>query len=162
MRFNAERILQVFGFIIKPLDSVLTYLFVKRNKIRREIANNILVSPEWTKITPMPSMEIKKNLQAVLIHIEGCWRNFHEKNFRLSDGTIIKPEVEIIDEYGNEYHLRSGRSGISPLSPDSEKWIVDYIGFYGQTPKDRNYAQIRIRSDKPFQCSISWYDYNLK
>lgn len=153
-------ILKTFDFLLNPL---VRYLMSKK-QIRRKIANNVFISSEWIEIEVKPPMKVKKNFQAVLLHIEGCWTSLFskEKGVKLSNGTVITPKVEMIDEYGNKYFLKSGMSFGMP-DDNCEKMILSEIGFRKNLPNDRKYTAVRIFSDQPFLCkSISLYDYNLK
>ena len=153
-------ILNTLDFLLNPIGKYL----INKNRIRRKIAADILISSEQIEIEVHPPMKIKKNFQAILLEIEGCWQSLIDKKsgLRLANGMIINPQVEITDEFGNKYTLKSGMSFGEP-DDNCEKFLISEIGFRGKLPEDRNYTMIRIVSDSPFLCNtVSWYDYNMK
>ncbi len=111
-------------FALTPIEPILTYLFAGRLHVQREIARNLLVSSEWTEIIPQPSMKIKRNFQEILLYIDDYkWntkapieetpegRKPDLSKIILLDGTILNPEIQIIDQYGNKYDLDFSYSG---------------------------------------------------
>lgn len=147
--------LMLIGIFIDPIFSYL----LQRKRIRLKIANDISVNSEWNEITLQSPLKIQRKLQVVLLHIEGCWREQYGKEYKLSDGTIIHPNIEILDEERNEFSLEP-KMCLAECLPDLT-WRVEEIGFCG-VPPDRDFTGLKIRSDIPFQCSLSWYDYELK
>ncbi len=84
----------------------------------------------------------------------------------LSDGTVINPEVEIFDENGNKYAMESRGAFINDYDDKSQTHGVVESTFklkLNELPADRNYTEIRIRSDKPFTAKrVTWFNYDLK
>lgn len=153
---TSELFLTLIGIVVDP---VFRY-FRQKEKIRRKIVNDVSVSLDWLEISLQSPLKATKNLQAILIHIEGCWREQYGKEYKLLDGTIVTPEIEIFSEEGERFHLRS-KMCLAECLPDLT-WKVEEIGFGGFPQNDKEFTKIRIRSDIPFQCSMSWYDFNLK
>lgn len=155
----------VFEIALIPVDFFLNPIalyFLRRANLRRRIAKDISISSEWIRFEIQPPVKIKNKNQAILLGIKDCWKDLHGKNLKLSDGTIINPQVEISDESGNTYYLKPGMSFGMP-DTELQKWIVSEAAFRYSLPKDKTYTEVRVRSSEPFLCElISWNDYNLK
>lgn len=146
----------VFGFY-----AFFTYS-VKEMHGKQTVAENVQVTDEWSEITSEQLLEPTKQVQNVQLLIKNYKYDIQNSDFgniKLSDGTKIKPEIEVTDENGKVYKLKeSSRLG------DLIGFSVDEK-FHGSHtfPKDVKYKTIRIRGDEPFQCEkIIWYDYDLK
>jgi len=145
------------GCLLVLVGGFVAYAMYKSKSVNQVVATDVLVSPEWTEITPGSSMKVNRQIQAVVLIIDDYRHNASDKiwQIKLPDGTVVKPEVQIFDEYGNVYDLHdSGRSNHDiNFTPKSS----------AEFPEDRNYTKIRIRSDKPFQISkVIWRNRNLK
>ena len=129
---------------------------------RETLAENVRVNSDWQEIRFEEPLKGEKQVQKVMLSIDGYEHNLHDNDFgkiRLTDGTFVNPEIQIVDENDKIYQLRDGtRLGNSVgFSPDQE-----IHGTY-EFPRDVAYKSVKIRSDKPFQCSrIYWYDHDLK
>lgn len=153
------------------LDPVSNY-FLGKMHIRQEIAKDVLISSDWTVITPGSPMKIKKRFQEISLLLEDCQQNIlkNRENLIFSDGTVINPSkqitVEIFDEDGNKYNLKSGKYTISNFDEKNGRVSVSSAGFKSLKfglPKNKTFKEVRIRSDKPFQCkAVIWHDYNMK
>ena len=133
--------------------------------VSQEIASNVSISSEWTVIKPESQMKTKRDFQSVLLKIENSKHN-ERSEILLSDGTVVNPEIEILDEYGNNYPLDSKSGVVNNYDSESKTFELNSAGFSKKSeklPEDRVYIQVRIRSDKPFSASkVIWYNYNLK
>jgi hypothetical protein len=139
------------------------YMF-NHQKISEEVASNLSISSDWTVIKPESPMKTRRDFQSVLLKIENSKHN-DKFDIILPDGTIVNPEVEISDEYGNTYRLNSKSAFANNYDSESKTFELSYAGFSksGGLPEDRVYTEVRIRSDKPFVASkIIWHNYNLK
>jgi hypothetical protein len=141
------------------------YYRVTHMYVYQEIANDIPVSPEWITIKPTSPMKINRNFQAVSINIDGAKTHSRRDELTLSDGTVFNPEVEIFDEYGNKYNLEVRAKLVNNYDSESQMFDLDEVNFrrLEKLPQDRNYVEVRVRSDKPFLArKISWCNYDLK
>jgi hypothetical protein len=141
------------------LDSLLSAFGIRRH-IYLEIANNLGVSSEWIDITPQKPLTAKKDCNEIFLSIDGYLYN-HEKPFdqiKMPDGTVVKPEIQMVDQDGIAYPMTFGcRVGNS-------------LGFRGvpSTKRDRSvrnrvYMKVGIRSDKPVTLSkVSWVCSDMK
>lgn len=74
----------------------------------------------------------------------------------LPDGSIVRPQVELVGKDGETYEL-----DVPSLFLSSKGEILAY--FSGDDlPNDKTFTKVRIRSDKPVRCNrIFWRNYNL-
>ena len=124
----------------------------------REIAADIRVSREWSEILISPALTTNHRSQSIILKIENFNVDRNSNNFdvRLSDGTVVSPEIEIYDESGTRFEMRRG--GFSMKRFDGVVFRPD-----GDLPSEREYKKVRIRSDIPFNCEqIYWRDYDPK
>ena len=150
-------ILTGLSCLLVLFGGLVAYAIYESKSVNQIVATDVLVFSEWAEITPSSSMKVDRQIQAVVLIIDGYRHNVSDNKWqiKLLDGTVVKPEVRIFDEYGNVYDLHdSGRS-----NNDINFTPANRAGL----PEDRNYTKIRIRSDKAFQVSkIIWRNRNLK
>jgi hypothetical protein len=124
---------------LKPLDQV--------------IARNLVVTDNWLELATEKPATPPYHTQKLFLSIRGYKFNWEKKELgiKLPDGTIINPEIQIEDKSGNLYDTKGGtRSG-------------NLIGFSGKTDSEKQRVIVRIRSDKPFECSsIGWRTKRMK
>lgn len=136
-----------------------------KNNIKYEVATNVQINSVWTEIIPQNPLKIVKRLQKIYLEIE-CEQNENQEEnvWYLEDGTIINPQVQLIDEFGNTYDLEGGNAAVKPIT--SDLWKASKLGFsyrLGKLPTDRKYTKIRVRNDQTFTCSkITWLNYERK
>jgi hypothetical protein len=127
------------------------------------IASNVNISTDWLETTPQPPLKATKQIQYLIISVEGYKRNLH-RNFedksmqiKLPDGTEINPEVQIVDEYGKVYSLKP-----TLFTPGGMGFGGDFDS-HSSFPQDRSYTKVKIRSDKSFKASkVTWGCMNQK
>ncbi|HEV8426984.1 MAG TPA: hypothetical protein VGQ41_03660 [Pyrinomonadaceae bacterium] len=106
----------------------------------RTIRGDTTLTQEWTEITLETPLKPERDVQAVMLHLaEPYEADLQLNGVRLPDGSLVKPEVQLVDTAGNTYSL-------------------NYYGLFGRqlvifTLRDqlmgREYRTVRIRSDKP-------------
>jgi hypothetical protein len=120
-----------------------------------EIKGEVTLSPEWLEIKPNKPLKPTREFQQVVLGLaEPYVGDFGAKGVRLPDGSVVTPQVQLVDENGNIFDLKyggfRGRMNI-------------YFSNFEQLPKDRNYRTVRIRSEKPIHCNkIFWSSYYSK
>ena len=166
--------MDIIEILLTPIDFLLRPVvrhYSKQMRIEREIASDVLISTQWKTITPQPPLEIKKPFQSVSLELQDCKRKFSKnaEDLVFSDGTVVNAKreiaVEILDEYGNKYRLKSGQYGVNDYDEISGTFVVRFADFKYPAclPKDRTYTEVRIRSEKSFRCKkIVWLDNKLK
>jgi len=141
--------------------------FVKRAMRRMhtylEIAGDVFITTEWTEFKPVESTKFERKCQEVYLSVIGCRMDTEKEGLILPDGSVVNPEVQIVDEFGEKHQLHGGSYGVMPVGGDSDLLKVNRAGYSGKLPKYQEYRSVLVRSDKPFHCSkIVWHNYNLK
>ena len=120
----------------------------------RQIFGPVTISSEWLEIKPDPPLRVSRELQHVILDIqEPC--HIDEKSFgvRVADGSVVTPEVELVDEQANTYYLTAPTIFYSPGTPFPRRGFSTL-----QLPPDRRYRLVRIRCEKPVTCSAIIWD----
>jgi hypothetical protein len=139
--------------------SLLMQTSCRQDSYRVTLSGPLTISDEWTELHPEPALKADKTFQWVELDLEPPLRSdFYgegkgpekKKGILTSDGTVMNPEIEVIDQYGNRFPLvYSGSSGLAP---------VYGVQYPSKLPTDREYKLVRIRSTQPIKCkSIRWY-----
>lgn len=150
--------LLVLGIFVCLISSVIYDL----HDVNRVIGENVAVSHEWLELTPPFPLRPWKQNQYITLDVEGAKRSVNPdgssgyeikdwSKIELLDGTLITPEIQLVDEYGESFSLRHS--------------MDDYLGegFSTSLPSDRVYRTVRIRSDKPMNCKkIIWHCHTGK
>jgi hypothetical protein len=124
----------------------------------REISGPVTISSEWMEITPQEPLKPEHEVNAVTLMFASEYiPDYKENGLRFSDGTVMVPEVQLIDQDGKVYAL-----GIESMGPKGMGFaFFDPISHLESLPKDKVYRTVRIRSDKPIECSkLVWRGYN--
>lgn len=117
----------------------------------RTIRGDTTLTQEWIEITLETPLKPECDVQAVMLYLAQPYEaDLEMDGVRLPDGSLVKPEVQLVDTAGNTYSLK-------------------YYGLFGRqlvifTLRDqlmgREYRNVRIRSDKPIHCrKIFWRCY---
>lgn len=153
-------ILLVIGLACAALLTSCVYRFF-HPYLDRELSGPITISSEWLEITPKEPLRAERVVQYLYIYTT---KPFEPDNrswgIRLADGSVVVPEVELVDQQGNIYNLKA--SSFSLEDPTRAN-VISGIGFSAleELPKDKVYRAVRIRSDQPIQCSkIIWRCYD--
>jgi hypothetical protein len=151
----------IFGIFMVVLG-LFEYAMYRLKPVWDVVAVDIDVTQEWQDFSPAKPLRIRRQTQRVDLNIVGYKFDLGEQlpwKVTLQDGTVVNPEVQVIDEYGNTFEMQ-----------DSTR-VGDTVGLTparrteGATtfPNDRTYTKVRIRSDVPFRCSsIVWTNKDLK
>jgi hypothetical protein len=164
--FNAALI--PVEFALRPITSY----FLRGMHLHQELAQDILITSDWTVIAPEMPMKIKKRFQEISFVLENCQQNFgkNRENLMFSDGTVINPAkqivIEIFDEDGDKYELKSGSYSVGNFDHKAGRVGVGRAGFRSHKialPRNKIFKEVRIRSDKTFRVKkIFWHDFNMK
>ena len=143
----------ITGIIACAILLIATGLYQGRRSFDdREIKGPITLSSEWIEITPDKPLKPEREYQQIVLSLsEPFLGDFEAKGVRLLDGSIITPQVQLVDQNGDTFDLKyggfRGRMNI-------------YYSNFDQLPKDREYRTVRIRSEKPINCKrILWSCY---
>ena len=122
----------------------------------RDIAGATAITPQWLEIEPAPALKPSGKQSFVILELEGDYTpDFQSHMLRFPDGNLGMPEVQLVDQQGQIFPLlflmvhHRDRTGSS---------VLGGAGFGSpDLPTDRSYQTVRIRSDKPINCSkIIW------
>ena len=138
--------------------ALIAYQFLKSPYLDREVAGSVTTSSEWVEITPKEPLRSQRQIQQIILYLkkpikkdENSWK------IVLADGSVVMPEVQLVDQHGNKFDLLDPQF-IDPAALPG--YIVRGFGIQ-DLPKGRVYTKVRIRSDKPFQISkVVWRCYN--
>ena len=126
----------------------------------REIAGTVTISNEWLEIKPKEPLNPERKVQYIYVLTPQPFQPDNRSwGIRFPDGSVVVPEVQLIDQYGKLYNLKA--SAFS-LKDRTRADVISGIGFHTQDlPQDRVYTTVRLRSDKPVEVSrIIWRCYD--
>ncbi len=118
------------------------------SSVAQEIALDFVINSDWQEIKPTKPMKIEKRFQRIRLEIK-CQQktDLYDWNWMLPDGTLISPEIQIVDEFGNVFQLEGGQANVHP-GIEFELPIVLVFARPESLPDDRVYGKIRIRNDQ--------------
>jgi hypothetical protein len=133
---------------------------VKTMHTSRTLAENVQISSEPTEISPEKPLEGKKGVQQIALLIDGYKPDIkdEDRHIKLADGTVVNPEIELVDENNNVHPLKISGRTFSENEVQVRFSGIDQLS----VPRDLSYKSVRIRSDEQFRCSVYWKDYDLK
>ena len=125
----------------------------------REIAGPVTLSTEWAEFTPeSPLMPDKGSQEIVLDSAEPLVRNnLDTEHITLTDGTVVKVEVQFVDQDGNAFTSAVNRYPTPSLYENGISCSPPYLR------EDRIYKTVRVRSDRPLKLKrIVWHCWTGK
>lgn len=147
-------------YITSIIGSVLLLLAMgifqhHRPFLDREIMKDVTLTSEWLEITLEQSLKPEREVQMIALKLEDPYiADLEREGVSIPDGSLILPDVQLVDQYGNVFDLKYG--GLRGRK-------IIYFSNFNQLPKDRNYRTVRIRSEKPISCEkILWSCFNWK
>lgn len=158
----------VLGIAVLAIGVVALFWFsvVFGMRITHPIAQEVQVTNEWQRVEFKSPLKIKKQVQKISLKIEGYESKIDDSSFNtieLSDGTILNPEVFLIDENNKKYQFKDSSRTYKYSTTDSAEFSFEQkSNNFDSLPKDVKYKAIMIKSDKPFKCDITWIDNDLK
>ena len=114
------------------------------------------VGTQWLEITPKTPLVGKRQRQMIAFDLPPTiQRESDNRGLLLSDGSIVKVEVELMSTDGRIYVL----SGLSYFWGFDGTLLAYYSLF--DLPKNIPFTKVRIRSSQELPCNrIFWRDYN--
>jgi hypothetical protein len=122
----------------------------------RDIAGPMTISSAWTEIVPKEPLKPERQVQYIYLETTQPFDpDYSTWGIRYSDGSVVVPEVQLVDQDGNSYNLQPSSYS---LKDPSRSDVVSGIGFDRQDlPKDKVYLMVRVRSGKAISSSrIYW------
>lgn len=122
-----------------------------------DVARDVTISSEWVEITPKKPLGAERQVQFLMLDIATPFQpDYDSAGLRLSDDSIVIPQIQLVDEQGNTYDLTpaAGEKGMAFYWSNPNPHEVGL-------PKGRKYRAVRMRCDRPIHCSrIYWHCYN--
>ena len=124
----------------------------------RELAGPTTTTSEWLEIAPKSQLKVERQRHMVALELDESIRTENEgSGLVLPDGSVVRPQVELIDEDDETYELNVPSLFVSA----SKGQTLAYFSAR-DLPKNKSYIKVRIRSDKPVRCKrIFWRNYNI-
>src|SRR5437588_687789 len=97
----------------------------------RDLSRARVITSEWTEIVPDIPLKVERETQTIVLEVDPSIRSSLPKQMGLllPDGTVVVPEVQLVDQDGQIYQLHLGyQSG--PLSfepPSKAPWPIAYL-----------------------------------
>ena len=170
LTFN-QKVFVALGVLcaIPLLFFALFIIALATSEKEREIHGVIIVGSDWLEIRPEKPLEVSHRTQSILLYVADEHESYSGGDptgmswaMRFPDGSLVRPEVQLIDEYGNVYELDApGFLGRDRTSGE----LGGGMGFsrsFDQSiesnfPRDRVYPIIRMRSPRPIHVSrVVW------
>jgi hypothetical protein len=120
----------------------------------RTIKGPTTLSSEWMEISVDPPLKPDREEHDIVLYLEEPFgRDLETKGVRLPDGSVITPEIQLIDQDGKSYDLKYyGKRGPQ---------LIEFT-LRGQLD-GKVYPKVRVRSEKPITCkAILWSNWNWK
>jgi hypothetical protein len=121
------------------------------------LTNDIVISSEWKEIGTPDLLRVEKDNHYISLLLEPPFEDDTPAGgIKTPEGTIINPEIRLVDSEGNEYPLRfGGARGFK------DKNFVNYR--YDSSLPAKKYSKVMIRSTTPLPLKqILWSGYNTK
>jgi hypothetical protein len=121
----------------------------------RKIKGPITITSEWTEIKLNPPLKPEREEHDVVLYLAEPYTGdlLHAGGVNLPDGSVVMPEVQIVDTEGNIYTLKATGFRGKELMRFTLRGQLD----------NREYRSVRIRSAKPINCKeIIWSNWNWK
>lgn len=138
--------LAIFGIS----TSINIYRWIFNPYLDQDIAGPVMLSSDWLEIVPKEPLRAERQIQYMILNFAEPVKADYMR-LRLPDGSLVVLEVQLVDQYGNIFNLRSSALDETRMGFTSENSL----------PKDRVYRTVRIRSNKPINISrIYWHCWN--
>lgn len=111
----------IVGLAVAVLASFKTFSLTP---VQRDVALNFTVTPEWQEIVPQTPLTVSRSRQTIYLMIDGFDREIVDPGWdiELPDGSVAKPEIQIVDDAGNVYELTSRSWARLPDSLWPNRW----------------------------------------
>src|SRR5437762_3082691 len=147
----AVGLILMFQLLLWGLNAIVRHGLKPRDVV---IARDIHVSQKWAEFSTVKPSHPSGSMQYIFLRIPGYkFDAFGEKfNLTLPDGTIVDPDIQVIDETSAIYDTEDGHRAGNLIGFSIKR------GINGKpVPRDPRRVKVQIRSEKPFECSaIGW------
>jgi len=124
----------------------------------QDLAGQIVISSEWTEIVPKKPFQVDRQIQMIVLDLDKSI-NLQRDGFGLilPDGSVVTPEVELIDLEGKAYPLDSPSEHLG-----DNGFKYRQFSSRNRLPDGKIFRSVRIRADKPVRCNrVFWRCYNM-
>ena len=153
----------IIGLIVAVIIISLGGLITKRVFFSHYIqdivlTNNIVITSEWQEIGTPDLLRVEKDNQYISLLLEPPFEDdTPARGIKTPEGTIINPDIRLVDDEGKEYPLRFGGARGSKA-----KNFVNYR-YEPALPADKTYTKVLIRSTYTIPLKqILWSGYDTK
>lgn len=162
MRETMKKILVVISIVLFSIAIlVLGYfsLFVNSVKISgttQSIGRNVEVASVWQEIKLAEPLNFNKRVQYLRVSIQDSHTMVTAGNTQitLGDGSVVNPEIELINSAGETYRLENSGS----VNDDPKFSFANNV-----KPDDKVIKLVRIKSNANFVAKeLVWVNMNLK
>jgi len=142
-----------------------------RNPYIREISSDVELSENWTELNASPPLEVVNMMQSIEIEFpeiinwniehpdkEKWYENPYLTNVIMSDGKIIKIDVQVVAKDGTVFEMNSisillGKRLIFTHLPKG----LDLAKSKTTLPKEKEYIKVRVRTSLPIRTGkVLW------
>lgn len=123
----------------------------------QELAGTTTTGSQWLEIVPKSPLRVERQRHMIALDLDRSINAEREgSGLVLPDGSIVRPQVELVGQDGTIYELNKPSFFLSNTGE-----ILAYFSG-SDLPSDKAYIKVRIRSDRPVRCNrIFWRNYNL-
>jgi hypothetical protein len=123
------------------------------------ISGPVSIGSQWVEIRPSKPLRVEREHNSLELELARNYAPDYQANgYRFPDGSLVTPEVRLVDQDGNEYPLRVGS-----LSNIAIGYRSGPLGSREDLPNDKLFTLVRVRSNGQIDCSrIVWRSYNQK
>jgi hypothetical protein len=118
----------------------------------QQISGPVVLSADWLEIKPKQPLKAERQIQQVVIEFaQHGTADVKNRGLRLADGTLVIPEVELVDDRGNHFALKAVAFGETAIGFSAEDKL----------PNDRTYPSVRIKANRSIALSsVNWQRWN--
>jgi hypothetical protein len=146
-------------FIILFAGGLTIKMVFFRQYIRNVVLiENVVIAPEWKEVGTPDLLKVEKDNQYISLLLESPFEDdTRAGGIKAPDGTIIKPEIRLVDDEGREYSLHYGGAR------RFEDGVFVNYRYEANLPPDKHFAKVIIRSAASIPLrQILWSGYNTK
>ena len=117
----------------------------------------VTITSAWIEIEPKSPLRVERQRHLIALDLDKSIQTEQGgSGLVLPDGSIERPQVELVGKDGRTYQLNVPSLFLSNTGETLAYFSGDDL------PNDKTYIKVRIRSDRPVRCNrIFWRNYNI-
>jgi len=139
-----------------------TFFSEKKPPVRVKIAENRQLTENWSEITPPAPLEATAKIHVLALKIRNVkgWADENKQQLRLTDGSEVTIDLELVDEKGGATRLfPNGFGEYVEFGKRAENRAKPEDAYF---QKGQKLSKIRLRSDKPVTAEeIIWSEFEF-